>query len=160
MFVVPRIGIGIDVHAFNGERPCWVGGLRWEGVPGLDGHTDADVAAHAACDALLSASGLGDVGSVYGVDDPDWANASGRRVLADTALRVRNAGFEIGNVAVQVVGSTPKIAPRRNEAERVLSEAVEADVRITGTTTDGLGFLGRDEGLAAIATALIYRATP
>jgi 2-C-methyl-D-erythritol 2,4-cyclodiphosphate synthase len=100
------------------------------------------------------------MGSVYGVDDPDWANASGRRVLADTALRVRNSGFEVGNVAIQVVGNLPKIALRRHEAERVLSEAVGADVRIAATTTDGLGFLGRCEGLAAVATALIYRTTP
>jgi 2-C-methyl-D-erythritol 2,4-cyclodiphosphate synthase len=154
----PRTGIGTDVHAFapvGSDRPLRVAGLDWPGEPGLVGHSDADVVAHACCDALFSAAGIGDVGTNFGTDQPQWAGAAGALLLAEAARRVRAAGFEVGNVAVQLIGVRPRLGSRRVGAEAVLTAAIGAPVSLSATTTDGLGLTGRGEGVAAIATALV-----
>jgi 2-C-methyl-D-erythritol 2,4-cyclodiphosphate synthase len=158
--VIPRTGIGIDVHAYaagHEPQPLWLGGLFWEGERGLAGHSDGDPVAHAAADALFSACGIGDLGTHFGTDRPEYAGASGVTLLAAAARIVRAEGFEIGNIAVQFVANRPKFGPRREESQRVLTDAAGAPVSVSATTSDGLGFTGRGEGISAVATALVYR---
>ena len=151
-------GVGVDAHAFEAGRDLWLGGIYWPNEVGVAGHSDGDVAAHAICDSLFAATGLGDLGSNFGVDRPEYAGASGTKLLAETLAIITNAGFVISNISVQVIGNRPKLAGRRKEAIAALSSALNgASVSLLATTTDGLGLTGEGKGIAAIASALVFK---
>lgn len=154
-----RTGIGTDTHRFSEDssKPLFLGTIEWPGERGLDGHSDGDALSHAIVDALLSAAGLGDIGSNFGVDRPEFQGANGQVFLTETLAKLARAGFAIINVSAQIIGNRPKVSPMREQVEQALTAILKAPVTISATTTDGLGFLGNTEGVAVVASALIQR---
>lgn len=152
-----RVGSGFDVHAYDDSSPLILASLEWPGEPGLSGHSDGDVVCHAVVDALLSAASLGDIGGLVGVDEPGTEGAASSEFVRLAVERLAHEGWRAVNVSVQIIGNRPKFSPRRDEAQRAMRELVGAPVSLSATTSDGLGFTGRGEGIAAIATALITR---
>ena len=150
-----RTGVGVDAHKFGDSGPCSLAGLQWDDAPALVGHSDGDAAVHALCDAVLSACQLGDVGTFFGVDTPEMAGATGVAMIAQLREFVTEQGFVINNVSLQIVGNKPKITSRRDEAQKVLSDALGAPVSVAAITSDQMGFTGRGEGIYVIANALV-----
>ena len=150
-----RTGVGVDAHRFADDGTCKLAALEWPEAKRLDGHSDGDAAVHALCDAVLAAAGLGDVGEVFGIDKPEWKGASGIQMIAHLRALIDEKSITVNNVSIQIVGNSPKISKRRDEAQQVLSDALGAPVTIGATTTDTMGFTGRGEGVFVIANALV-----